>query len=267
MLFKLLSILKMSSFPLPRAAQQYYSEFFEFKIKKGTFKNYTIQWVGVPLTCRYKSESINDVIGSHSVFILQNGDMYEYAVYDSSKTFYRLPARFFSTCFPGIQQSKIPANNRVKIKISKDKTIIVPFIPASFLTLKQGKTKRTKRKRSNQKISVSNRERIDFSTTHPEWRILSNVNVQSNTFKRELMILIRALTKRNDENLNFEVSDPFLEITSLEELKKSEKHIKLLKVVLGFVFHYCRTELGCPMEPKTTSVEEWIEGLNSVEKQ
>ena len=257
----------MSSVPLPRAAQQYYSEFFESKIKKGTFKNYIIQWVGVPLTCRFKSESINDIIGSHSVFILQDGDTYEYAVYDSSKIFYRLPRRFFSTCFPGIQQSKIPNNNRVKIKISRDKTIVVPYIPSSFLTLKQGKSKRTKRKRGNQKLTSSNTESIDFSTTHPEWRVLSNVNVQGNSVKRELMILIRSLIKHNDANFDFEINDPFAEVTSLQELKKSEKHIKILKYVLGFVFHYCRTELGCHVEPITASVEEWIEGLNSDQRQ
>ena len=65
------------SFPLPIASQEHYTKWFKYNIKKGSFKKYTIVWVGKQLDKRFKSDVSPDIL-PENVFICQKKDNYEY---------------------------------------------------------------------------------------------------------------------------------------------------------------------------------------------
>ena len=106
----------MSSFPLPRAPQHMYSKWFKRVLGSGTFARYTILWVGSQLECRFKSDNLADNIGPHHVFVLKKGSIYGYAVIDNNDQVYRLPKKYFTACFPGVQYSSIPADNMITFR-------------------------------------------------------------------------------------------------------------------------------------------------------
>ena len=254
-------------FPLPRAPQQCYSKWYNNVIESGVFKGYKILWVGSQLTCRFKSDSINDNIGPHNVFILKKKDQFAYAVIDNTENIFRLPKKFFTTCFPGVQYNSIPLNNRIKIKLTRTNTIEVPYIPKSFLIQKRRKTTRTKRKRSVSMEKTDTRiEQIDFKTTYPVWHVLNNEQNASSPIQKEILTLIRNILIYADNNDQFSLESPFKDIQTLEDIKKDEKKMKELKMITAFIYHFCRSELGCNILPTSGSsdLQVWIGCLNNM---
>jgi hypothetical protein len=255
-----------AAYPLPRAPQQAYTKWFNKTVSGGTFNRYTILWVGSQLECRFKSESINEKIGPHSVFILKKNHTFAYAVIDNTDTLYRLPKKFHTSCFPGIQYHTIPPNNRMKVQITKKKSIELPFIPQSFLQQKKVKTNRSKRKRSNSSDTNQQLENIDFSKRHPTWHVLTNDQLKSNPLKRDIMMLIKNVMDYSCNNSSFELNDPFHDISSVQEIKNDEGKMRALKSIISFLYHYCRSELGChniPQSIQPTSLQKWISDLNN----
>lgn len=252
-------------FPLPRAPQECYSKWYNMKVETGTFKGYTVLWVGSQLSCRFKSETINDNIGPHNVFILKkSANQFVYCVIDNTDTMYSLPKRFFTTCFPGVQYNHVPTNNLIKIKITKDDTIEVPYIPKAFLQQKRKKTSRAKRKRSVSE-STTEIEKINFNTTYPEWHVLTNNQNTNKPIHKEILILIRQLMLYADRNDIFEIENPFQNISTLNDLKNDQHAMKILKTVTGFIYHFCRSELGCSIVPNNVSsnLQTWIGHLSN----
>lgn len=218
------------------------------------------------MTCRFKSESINDHIGPHNVFILKKDNDFAYAVIDNADGIYRLPKKYFTTCFPGVQYSSIPENNRIKIKLTRNNTIEVPYIPKSFLLQKRRKTTRSKRRRT---LSMDNHEdsrieQIDFSVEHPQWHILTNDQNRSFPVKKEILNLIRSLLMYADSNECFTLENPFKDIKSLEEVQSDENKMKILKVVTSFIYHFCRSEMGISKQPTPSDLQAWIGYLNNM---
>jgi len=259
--------MSVSPFPLPRAPQQCYSKWYNQEIETGVLRGYTVLWVGSQLTCRFKSESIGENIGPHNVFILKkNEDQFAYAVIDTTDTVYRLPKKFFTTCFPGVQYSSIPKNNRIKIKLTRTNTIEVPYIPKSFLLQKKRKTTRSKRKRT---VSIDNKndiiEEINFNTHYPQWHVLTNEQSVSSPIKKEILILIRNLLLYTDNNNLFEFEDPFKDVSHIDDIKKDPKKMKKLKLITSFIYHFCRSELGCSTIANIASsdLNTWIGCLNN----
>lgn len=263
------TLLKMGPppFPLPRAPQQCYTKWYNQSVESGVLKNFTILWVGSQLNCRFKSESINDNIGPHNVFILKKNDQFAYAVIDNTDSIYRLPKKFFTTCFPGVQYNSIPKDNRIKIKLGRNNTIEVPYIPKSFLIQKRRKTTRTKRKRSISVDNDDNRiEQINFNNSYPQWHVLNN-NQSSNTpVKQEILILIRHMIMYADSHEEYNIQNPFNNVTSIEDIKQDEHKLKILKDVTGFIYHFCRSELGISILPNnlSTDLQTWIGCLNNI---
>lgn len=253
-------------FPLPRAPQHCYSKWYNHTVESGTFKNYTILWVGSQLPCRFKSETINDNIGPHNVFILKKNKSFAYAVIDNTEHLYRLPKKFFTACFPGVQYNSIPTNNRIKIKITRNQTIEVPFIPQSFLMQKKQKTTRTKRKRSASIESTdTNIENIDFNRTYPSWHVLTNDQNKASPIKKEILCLIRHVLDYIDSNDSFRLESPFKDIHTLEDFKNNPNRMKNLKTCIAFIYHFCRSELGCNTLPPINShdLQSWIGCLHN----
>ena len=251
-------------FPLPRAPQHAYTKWYNKTMKGGTFNRYTILWVGTALECRFKSESVSTTIGPHNVFILKKNRQFMYAVMDNTETLYKLPKKYHTACFPGIQYSSIPENNRTNVQITKRNSIELPFIPQSFLQQKKMKGSRLKRKRSQSSDIASQVEQIDFNKHHPTWHVLNNDNVRNNPIKKEVMLLIRSMMNYAINTQSFQLKDPFADVFNIEDIKGDENRMKTLKTIISFIFHYCRSELGChESHIESISLQSWIASLHN----
>lgn len=236
------------TFPLPKSSQENYSKFFQSTIKKGVLQGYTIQWVGSPLPCRFKSEQIKNVISPQHVFIMKdkNKETFEYAVIDNRGNAYRLPKKYYTVCFPSIALSSIPEDNRFEIQITKRKKMRLPFIPDSFLQQKKQKTSRKRRKMYHNVESPPSQsvDSINFITENvPSWHVLQHQSFSGNHLKKEIVQLIRSIIKLAD-NSSFILKDPFEGIQSIEELKSKEELVEKFKTIISFIYHYARAELN-----------------------
>ena len=154
----------------------------------------------------------------------------------------------------------------MKVQITKRKSIELPFIPQTFLQQKKVKTNRSKRKRSNSSDTNQQIENIDFNKRHPTWHVLSNAQLKDNAIKREIMMLVKNVMDYSCNNTSFELSDPFSDISSIEEIKNDENKMQSLKIIISFLYHFCRSELGCntiPQNIQPTSLQKWISDLNN----
>lgn len=266
-------------FPLPKAPQQHYTKWFNHLIKTPqNLLNYTILWVGTQLPCRFKSDTVADVIGPPHVFICKKNNDYQYVTIDKGDNINKLPKKFYTSCFPGIQYNSVPNNNRIKIQLTNKTVVDLPFIPPSFLSQKKLKTSRAKRKRTTVSHLTSNNaettnahaavERIDFNESSPTWHILNNQQVQNNPMKQSVLILIRSLIDFADNNSDFNLVDPFQNIQN-EDQMKNEESIEKIKLITSFVYHFCRSELGCGSNGRMpiSSLQSWTECLNNMKKQ
>ena len=122
-------------YPLPIASQENYTKWFRHKIKKGNFKNYEIVWVGKQLKQRFKFANVS--VESENIFICKLNDKFEYILIDVDQNIYKLPKKYYTTCFPGIQHNNVPKNNRIEVNVSEKIKVLLPFIPQSFLESKK----------------------------------------------------------------------------------------------------------------------------------
>jgi hypothetical protein len=250
-----------SHYPLPRANQECWTKWYNRTITHGALKNKTILWVAQELPCRFKSEQVKDIIGPHHVFILKLNDKFSYGVIDETETMYRLPKKYYTACFPGIQYSQVPKNNRCKVKLSGRRTIELPYIPESFLEQKKTKTSR-KRRRSD--VKSSDIEDLDFSVTTPEWTVLGEKK-ESEGNKDDIFHLIRSVIAYSDKNENFDLKNDFENIT-VEQIQNSDELREKMKTVISFIYYYCRGELGFFQERPPISISDlqsWLSALNS----
>ena len=67
------------NFPLPRASQEHYTKWYNHQVTNGVLKNKTIVWAAQELPCRFRSDTVKDIIGHH-VFILRLNDTFHYAI-------------------------------------------------------------------------------------------------------------------------------------------------------------------------------------------
>jgi len=253
-------------YPLPRASQEWYTKFFQTTIKKGALSGFTIQWVGQPLTCRFKSDRIKNILSPQNVFILKKGNAYEYALIDDRGNCYKLPRKFFTVCFPNISLNAVPEDNRFEIQITKRKKIKLPFIPDSFLEQKKTKTSRKRRKLYHTVDSppVSNVESIDYNVSNvPSWHVLQNTTQNNRSIKKEIVHLIRSVIALTDSS-SFILSDPFESVENIDDLIKKDGLSEKFKVIISFIFHYCRQELGLHVnsEPMLKTAAEFLASLS-----
>ena len=249
------------AFPLPRASQQHYTRWYNMLIKApDCLKNYTILWVGHTLPVRFKSENLSEIIGPHHVFICKKNSDFQYVVIDKSETIYKLPKKYYTSCFPGIQYNSVPKGNIISMKLTNQTTIDLPFIPPSFLQQKKNKTGRIKRKRTSSDIEEKVDE-IDFEISGPTWHILQNSQNKGNRVKQGTMSLIRQLIEYSDTHVDFHLKDPFAEISNLEDLK-NDQYISKLKLITSFIYHYARSEFGCFVKHTTSNLQGWSEAMS-----
>ena len=243
-------------YPLPMAPQECYTKWFQHKIEKGPLKNYKIVWVGIQLTTRFKYDT---PVGPENIFIAK-ADKFEYLVIDKNNNFFKLPKKCYTTCFPGIQYGNVPRNNLIEIKLTNKIKMSLPYIPQAFLDSKRQKTRKRRRVISSKNESDQN---IDFNQQFPQWHVLQN-GLNNTSIKKETMLLLRSIIKYSDTNNNYSLKDPFEGIKHIQDIKKNKDLLKHLKIISGFVYHYCRSELGIVHDASIDSTEYLLK-LNSVE--
>lgn len=243
-------------YPLPMAPQECYTKWFQHTIKNGPLKNYQIIWVGKQLSSRFKFDT---TIGPEHIFIAKKDD-FEYIVIDKNDNVHKLPKKCYTTCFPGIQYGNVPKNNRMQVKLTNKIKMTLPYIPQAFLESKKQKTRKRRRVISSKSETDQN---MDFNQRFPQWHVLQNGLNNTHT-KKELMLLVRSIIKYADKNNNYCVKDPFEGIKSIQDIKKNKELLQYLKTICGFVYHYCRSELGI-VHDATLDSTEYLLKMNSVE--
>jgi hypothetical protein len=78
------------------------------------------------------------------------------------------------------------------------------------------------------------------------------------------MLLIRSIIKYADKNSNYSIKDPFERIKKIQDIKKNKELLQHFKIISGFVYHYCRSELGI-VHNATIDSTEYLLKMNSVE--
>ena len=246
----------MTTFPLPRASQEQYTLYYQKVIKKGALNGYKVVWPGMMLECRFKADSIKDVISPQSVFIVSKGKEFDYAVLDNRKTFFKLPKKYYTLCFPNISLSTVPQNNRMRVQVTEKKFHELPYIPKSFLELKKIKTSRKRRRTTNTSPPARRVENIDFSTSNtPSWHVLMVEKGEDKLLKKQIVETIRSIILKTDETA-ISLRDPFESLANISELQTSAENVQTLKTIVSFIFHYCRAELGLNFSQKPIKVSE-----------
>jgi len=242
------------SYPLPRAPQECWTQWYNKYVEYGSLKDKKIVWVGMKLPCRIKADDVKSVVGPQHVFIVKCETNFEYAVMDSTESMHRLPKKYYTTCFPGIQYSNVPKNNRCVVKLTKKKTVELPYIPDSFLEMKRSKSTR-KRRRSES--TATDLESLNFNLDAPEWKVLGDT-ADSVSNKDELMHLIRSVIYYSDSNEAFDLKNEFENITvkNMKDIQRTK-----MKNIISFIYHYCRDELGIYRERppmSITDLQSWL---------
>lgn len=245
-------------YPLPLAPQECYTKWFRFKINKGQLKKYEIVWVGQQLKTRFRFDSNN--VAAENIFICRYNNNFEYILIDKNDEIFKLPKKYYTCCFPGIQYNNVPKNNRMKVQITENIEMDLPYIPQAFLESK--KTKTRKRRRIVSAKNESSQHML-FNQNFPSWHVLQN-SQNTTTVKKELMLLVRSMVKYADKNKNFSLNNPFEAIDTINDIKNNKELLRTLNIICGFVFHYCRSELGI-IDDNILYSTEWIAKLNSVE--
>jgi len=212
--------------------------------------------VGKQLSSRFKFDT---TIGREHIFIAKKDD-FEYIVIDKNNSVHKLPKKYYTTCFPGIQYGNVPKNNRMQVKLTNKIKMTLPYIPQAFLESKKQKTRKRRRVISSKSETDQN---MDFNQQFPQWHVLQN-GLNNTHIKKEVMLLVRSIIKYADKNNNYCVKDPFEGIKSIQDIKKNKELLQYLKTICGFVYHYCRSELGI-VHDATLDSTEYLLKMNSVE--
>jgi len=132
------------------------------------------------------------------------------------------------------------------------------------LEQKRNKTSRKRRRVMNTTNVIE--EKIDFNEVYPQWHVLQNHQNKDNSLKKQIMLLIRSLVKYADANVNYNMKDPFESISNINEIKNNKEFLNTLKIIVSFVFNYCRSELGIVNDKVFyTTMSEWILKMNSID--
>ena len=67
------------------------------------------------------------------------------------------------------------------------------------------------------------------------------------------------------DSSNFVLQDPFHRVKEVEEIHKKEEYMEKMKIIISFIFHYCRAELGIHTSNSNIikSAEEFVASLNA----
>jgi len=207
-------------YPLPCASKTHFHQWSGKIIQKGALEGYTVVWVGTPSSKR---------ISIHNIHILQKDNTYMYATRKGT-TFLRLCNKYVDKFFNKYTLNDIPPGNRC-VQCMYDTLVDVPFVPDAVYRALQKKPKENlKRPRSM----------VDFDIPYPTWRN----NPPRPSIKHQITGSFGKMFHDADTLENYHIPDPFAEFLSMNALLESEEGRMRYNIVAGFIFHYCRDNLG-----------------------
>ena len=125
-------------FTLPPPQQQSFTSWWRKKIPNS---NEMIVYPGIQLKCGGKSRDLRSKMNSSNVFISHDAETNTFRHYflASNNTFNLIPKRLFSNCFPNIHIHSVPPCNRIRVRLTEQDTLILPYIPDEFWEMKRQK--------------------------------------------------------------------------------------------------------------------------------
>lgn len=207
-------------YPLPYTSRAQFQRWSGKTVERGALSGYTVIWVGTPCSKR---------VSVHNVHILQKEGSFMYAT-RKGETFLRLCNKNVEKFFGKYTLNDIPPGNRC-VQCIYDTLVDVPFVPDSVYVSLQSKPRESlKRPRSA----------VDFEIPYPTWRN----NPERPGLKRQISGSFGKMFRDADTLDNYHIPDPFAEFLSLGTLLESEEGRMRYNVVAGFIYHYCRDNLG-----------------------
>lgn len=199
-------------YTLPRPSSLLVTQWFNHSIKQGTFKGYTVKWVGTPMI-----DSVDSPCQEH-VFILQRRHSFVYTTLFNNQ-FTKLPSHLHLALFT----SAIPyaTHNRTHVDVAGTQ-VNLPIVPDEL-------------------YRTTKKKKIIFPTWH-------NASARQPTSgPLESLGPLGPILTHALENAVHPVPNPFAGRTT-QELRQELQHNSALQhsmdAVTAFVYHYCRDTLG-----------------------
>ena len=220
------------TFTLPRLTQELYTRWFDKKIPN---TDEHIVYPGRQLPCMTKTSALKNSLKPEHVFITKSkssGNFFHRVLGDDG-IFAYLPKRLYAMVYPNILFNTIPENNRIKVKLSNRRSIMLPYIPDSFFEQKKKSGRRSSsrpKRQREQKSEPQQRSKKPYRGWNPP---ANTTQIDKDT----LIGNIKAVIANIDEK-GLEVLPPF-QGSKLDENNETE-----FSTICKFVYHYARSELG-----------------------
>jgi len=236
-------------FTLPPLTQESFSRWWNKKVPRNDSTDERIVYPGLRLNCSTKSRDLRSNIRPEHVFITQESGSatFHHKVLGSNNEFIHLPKRLYSHCFRNINIHSIPTDNRITVRLTENTSVLLPFIPDDFVS--QKRTKRSVQTRMRKRDSKKKRKRTtDTREPYEGWvtRVVApatETGADDGIDAFHLMSYIRAEMKRNDDNIDVCIPNPFAGARTMEEINGNDEKLKALSVVVQFIHHYMRHAL------------------------
>tara|TARA_E500000331_G_C17148110_1_gene665902 strand:+ start:124 stop:900 length:777 start_codon:yes stop_codon:yes gene_type:complete len=237
----------MAEFSLPRLRQEEFSTFYNKKLERNDNITEHVIYPGIQLEVSSRSRNLKKTIKPENVFITkcidEDGSItFMHKLYGNDKQWTILPKRLYSVCFPKIHLGSIPSDNRIKIQLTDNITVELPYVPDEFYRQKQQKASRppkpVTRRNKRQRITMNEKKSDD---SYQGWEVY-NINTPKvgNINKTQLMTTLRSIMEEID-NKNLTVKNPFENVTDFNESVSSRNTLTL---IAQYVYHYTREELN-----------------------
>jgi hypothetical protein len=203
-------------YTLPHPPPPLVAQWFNHSIKQGTFKGYTVKWVGTPIT-----SAIDPLLKEH-VFILQRRHSFIYTTLHNEK-FTKLPQQLHLKLFaPTIPYA---THNRTHVLVAGVQ-VNLPLVPDDLYRTTKKKT-----------------------VLFPTWRNATCAFTLPHPALTHLApLLTKALQQADrDADRNSPPHNPFASLTTQElcqELQQDTTLQHTLDIITAFIYHYCRDTLG-----------------------
>jgi len=228
-------------FPLPALTQERFTKWFNTGISDKSDE--VIVYPGEQLNCSTKTNVLKKKLKPKHIFITKNsrGQFFHRVMGDDGR-FQMLPKRLYAMCYPSVSFASVPENNRVRVKLSQRTTITLPYIPDSFYEQKRRASQRTSSRPKRQ------REATIEETVHEAYRGWNPPEPEEMMDKKSMMAHIRSAIELA-ESSGTDISPPFT-----GDLDSNKEASTQFSVIVKFVYHYCREELGFPPTPHTIHI-------------
>lgn len=243
----------MAEFSLPRLRQEEFSTFYGQVLEREDDVKEHIIYPGIQLEVSSRSRNLKKNIKPENVFITKckhpDGRVtFMHKLYGIDKQWTVLPKRLYSVCFPKIHLGSIPADNRIKIQLTDNINVELPYVPDEFYKQKQQKASRppkpVTRRNKRQRVEMHENKSDEF---YEGWEVYDiNPNESKTITKNQMINLLRSIMEEID-NKNLSVKNPFENASNFYDSPVSKNNFAL---VVQFVYHYIREELN--MHQRTT---------------